>query len=841
MATHCSTAIARRRPHRRAGRDGGPDARRPRAPRSSGRAAAGDPLAALPDRDAAWTAAKHTRRVDRTRRSRARRAPRRAPTSCSTRPASPARWTLDPARAPDAVWVSLTPFGLDGPRCAVARVGPRRHGRERQPVLHRRSRPRAGPVRGARRATAHAGGRDGVRRADRTRERTPATRRRLDAGGRRRREHGDAGAVPRHRVPRDAPRRQHRQAPARSGRPATASSASACAAARRASRAWRRSTAPRRHRRRCRAMDWSTFSPEHRRRRDTARASRPTSPRSSPGTRCRSSTTIACETNLMLAPDQLARARSSRARSSRRATSSEPLARRPSHSRVVRHRHGDGADATPRGTAIAGPTGRVAIAADRGAWSGVDIIELGTGAAGPDRDALLRRARRDRAAHRVEEPARLPPRVRARPEQPARPRGRADVRRPQPGKRDVALQPQAPDGRRARAPARRRVGRRGRRELRAARDEGLRPRLRLARRAQARPRDGRARASTARPDRTRTTPASAARAPRSPGTTSSPAGPTASPSAPTAPSPTRSRRASSPPRSPPGCSTAAAPGDGVYLDVSQVEAAIYTLTPWLLEYQATGVARGRAGQRPMRTRSSTACSRAPTTATSADRWVAIAAWTADERDRLLRRSPGADIAAYTSTRRRLDVAETLQAAGIEAVPVQDFGDQHSDPQIAHRGHFVPLTHPFLGPGLYERNGFRSRMRPAATTAPGRPSARTRTGCSASSSASTPTSRPPSPPTASSTEQASLALVSMLDPRTCAGSPHASIWSTIRVGSVGSRSTRRLAVRPAIVRGAVRRARLRARDRPPAQRPRRRLVGNPGRDADRDRWIACAPR
>ena len=52
------------------------------------------------------------------------------------------------------------------------------------------------------------------------------------------------------------------------------------------------------------------------------------------------------------------------------------------------------------------------------------------------------------------------------------------------------------------------------------------------------------------------------------------------------------------------------------------------------------------------------------------------------------------------------MAETLQAAGIEAVPVQDFGDQHSDPQVAHRGHFVPLTHPFMGPGLYERNGFR---------------------------------------------------------------------------------------------------------------------------------------
>ena len=37
---------------------------------------------------------------------------------------------------------------------------------------------------------------------------------------------------------------------------------------------------------------------------------------------------------------------------------------------------------------------------------------------------------------------------------------------------------------------------------------------------------------------------------------------------------------------------------------------------------------------------------------------------------------------------------------------QDFGDVHDDPQLAHREHFVPLTHPFIGAGLYERNGFR---------------------------------------------------------------------------------------------------------------------------------------
>lgn len=150
-------------------------------------------------------------------------------------------------------------------------------------------------------------------------------------------------------------------------------------------------------------------------------------------------------------------------------------------------------------------------------------------------------------------------------------------------------------------------------------------------------------------------------------------------------------------------------GEGVYLDVSQVEAAIYTLTPWLLDYQATGVAAERAGNDNHRAQIHGVFPCADTTdehgATIADRWVAIAAWTPDERDRLVAIT-GPDIAAYTRSRAALDVAQTLQGVGLEAVPVQDFGDQHTDPQIAHRGHYVALTHPFMGPGLYERNGFR---------------------------------------------------------------------------------------------------------------------------------------
>jgi crotonobetainyl-CoA:carnitine CoA-transferase CaiB-like acyl-CoA transferase len=114
-----------------------------------------------------------------------------------------------------------------------------------------------------------------------------------------------------------------------------------------------------------------------------------------------------------------------------------------------------------------------------------------------------------------------------------------------------------------------------------------------------------------------------------------------------------------------------------------------------------------------------------------DRWVAIACWTDDEWSRLAAiigiDDPSLDelgtrrhridevegaVGAWTRGRSRAEVAELLQASGIEAVAVEDFGDVHDDEQLASREHFVPLTHDFMGPGLYERNGFRLSNAPS---------------------------------------------------------------------------------------------------------------------------------
>jgi benzylsuccinate CoA-transferase BbsF subunit len=141
-------------------------------------------------------------------------------------------------------------------------------------------------------------------------------------------------------------------------------------------------------------------------------------------------------------------------------------------------------------------------------------------------------------------------------------------------------------------------------------------------------------------------------------------------------------------------------GDGVYVDLSQVECAAWTLSDWLLAYKRDGVIGERRGNGhpDARLHGLFPCA-------GKDRWIAIAAWDDDELARL-HDIAGDDVEAWTLVRDGTAAAEELQAAGLEAVPVQDFGDLNADPQLAHRDHFVPLEHLELGRGAYERNGFR---------------------------------------------------------------------------------------------------------------------------------------
>jgi benzylsuccinate CoA-transferase BbsF subunit len=165
-------------------------------------------------------------------------------------------------------------------------------------------------------------------------------------------------------------------------------------------------------------------------------------------------------------------------------------------------------------------------------------------------------------------------------------------------------------------------------------------------------------------------------------------------------------------------------GKGVYFDMSQVEAALHSLSPWLLDYHRGGVVRVRDGNRHAKAVPHGAFACLDEDGVT-DRWIAIACWTDDEWARFATHAGIDDpslatfaaraaridevealVRAWTAVRRRRDVATALQANSIEAVPVDDFADLDVDEQLAHREHFVPLDHPFMGPNNYERNGFR---------------------------------------------------------------------------------------------------------------------------------------
>lgn len=172
-------------------------------------------------------------------------------------------------------------------------------------------------------------------------------------------------------------------------------------------------------------------------------------------------------------------------------------------------------------------------------------------------------------------------------------------------------------------------------------------------------------------------------------------------------------------------------GLGVWLDLSQVEAAAYSLSPWLISQAVHGRATERLGNRHAR-----ACPHGVFPCAGRDRWVALAVWDDEEWQRLadlLGDVPGGLAGArqrharideveqlvgrWTRGRSARDMAEQLQGLGLDAYEVLDWGDLHEDPQLAERGHFVQLEHPVLGAHLCEQMGFRLTATPGGVRRP----------------------------------------------------------------------------------------------------------------------------
>ncbi len=177
-------------------------------------------------------------------------------------------------------------------------------------------------------------------------------------------------------------------------------------------------------------------------------------------------------------------------------------------------------------------------------------------------------------------------------------------------------------------------------------------------------------------------------------------------------------------------------GEGQYLDVSQIETGVYSLSECMVRYSGRGELMARQGNA-----SDDAAPHGIYPCRGEDRWIAIAC-RSDLEWRLLRRAlsdppfardprfagAAGRLAAREELDRRLSEAtreqdayelmERLQAAGIEAGVVQSCDDLLRDPQLAQRGHFQRLEHLHLGELQFEHYGIRPSASPPRLRTPG---------------------------------------------------------------------------------------------------------------------------
>ena len=164
-------------------------------------------------------------------------------------------------------------------------------------------------------------------------------------------------------------------------------------------------------------------------------------------------------------------------------------------------------------------------------------------------------------------------------------------------------------------------------------------------------------------------------------------------------------------------------GEGCYIDVSQVEAGVYLQAPEMADYARNGTVVHRVGNAD-RVFAPHGVYRCQPEDGGTERFVAIAVRT-DEQWRKLatlmgraglaadpgfgtaagRRARAADldplVAAWTAGQMAEDVERRLQDGGIPAHVSASSRDFCTDPQLAHRGHLVQVSHPLHGTATVE--------------------------------------------------------------------------------------------------------------------------------------------
>ncbi|WP_235735550.1 CaiB/BaiF CoA transferase family protein [Nocardioides alcanivorans] len=168
-------------------------------------------------------------------------------------------------------------------------------------------------------------------------------------------------------------------------------------------------------------------------------------------------------------------------------------------------------------------------------------------------------------------------------------------------------------------------------------------------------------------------------------------------------------------------------GEGAYIDVAQVEAGVFFLSPQVAHYGCDGTIAERHGNRdPQAVPHGVFPARS---VEGVERFVAIAVrdrseWQAlaraigrddlAERDDLAtaegRRAIEGEleqlIAAWTAERSASEVEEALQRLGVPAHAAVTSDDYPHEPQLAHRGHLVELPHPTHGRTFVEGPRYR---------------------------------------------------------------------------------------------------------------------------------------
>ncbi|NRA33006.1 MAG: CoA transferase [Polyangiaceae bacterium] len=165
-------------------------------------------------------------------------------------------------------------------------------------------------------------------------------------------------------------------------------------------------------------------------------------------------------------------------------------------------------------------------------------------------------------------------------------------------------------------------------------------------------------------------------------------------------------------------------GEGRYIDVSQIETAVYSMSAAIVRQSANNETEERRGNHD-----EFAAPHNVYPTTGDDRWIAIAVqtdteWTALKKE--MGNPEALNNSSYDSLEGRVEAQEhidktigewsqafdrnelmsKLQAAGVEAGALNNQADLLEDPALNHRGHFVWLEHKYLGRAAFERPGFR---------------------------------------------------------------------------------------------------------------------------------------